>query len=221
MKVQVQKWGNSLAVRIPKSFTAEMNIEKDSTVEIKLQNGQITIEPIKKELILEEIFADIKMANLGNSAVERFSKEINYLLKKYKDENRELNMILFKTSGQTFQSVIENKKHAFVNPPRNWVSGMTVLLSKNKTDCLPNEKQILYTGIIKNIRPIQEGEADIYWKGTEGRWNHIVELEKVEKLSNPFNLEDILGDEASIYRPAVSFKNIEENHATLIRPFLT
>lgn len=220
MKVQVQKWGNSLAVRIPKSFTAEMNIENDSTVEIKVQNGQITIEPIKKELILEEIFNDIKMANLGNSSVERLSKEIKSLLKKYKDENKELDMILFKTSGQTFQSVIKNKKHAFVNPPRNWVSGTTVLLSKNKKDCQPDEKQILYSGVIRNIRPIQDGEADKYWKGTEGRWNYIVELEEIEKLSNPFDLEDILGDEASIYRPAVSFKNIEENHAVLIRPFL-
>jgi antitoxin MazE len=221
MKIQVQKWGNSLAIRLPKSFTAEMNIEKDSTVEIKLQNGQITIEPIKKELILEKIFTYIKMANLSDSSIEQFSKEINFLIEKYKNVYKELNMILFKTSGETFQSVIKNRKHAFVNPPQNWASGMTVLLSKNKKDCFPNEKQILYTGIIKDIRPIEKGEADKYWKGTEGRWNYIVELEDVEKLSNAFDLEDILGDEASIYRPAVSFKNIEENHAALIRPFLT
>jgi antitoxin MazE len=220
MKGQIQKWGNSLAIRIPKSFTAEMNIEQDSTVEIKLENGQIKIEPIEKELILEKIFTDIKMANLSNSAVEKLSKEIEILLKKYKNEYKELNMILFKTSGQTFQSVIKNEKHAFVNPPQNWEKGMTVLLSKNKKDCMPNEKQILYIAVIEDIRPIQKGEADKYWKGTEGRWNYIVEIGNVEKLSNPFDLEDVLGDEASIYRPVVCFKNIEENHASLILPYL-
>ena len=43
-------------------------------------------------------------------------------------------MLIFKTSGQTFESVIRNEKHAFPNCPKNWFRGETVLVSKNKQD---------------------------------------------------------------------------------------
>jgi antitoxin component of MazEF toxin-antitoxin module len=43
MKVQVQKWGNSLALRIPKSFAIESNIGQGSTVEVSLENGRIIV----------------------------------------------------------------------------------------------------------------------------------------------------------------------------------
>lgn len=33
MKTRVQKWGNSLALRIPKSFANDVGLEKDSAVE--------------------------------------------------------------------------------------------------------------------------------------------------------------------------------------------
>jgi antitoxin MazE len=45
MKTQVQKWGNSLALRIPKSFAAESNIEEGSAVNLSLVEGRIIVEP--------------------------------------------------------------------------------------------------------------------------------------------------------------------------------
>lgn len=64
MKVQVQKWGNSLALRIPKSFAVETNISNGSTVEITVENGQIRLEPLSKEETLEELLERITETNL-------------------------------------------------------------------------------------------------------------------------------------------------------------
>ncbi len=64
MKVQIQKWGNSLALRIPKSFALETNIEQGSTVEVALEKGQIMVKPVKDEITLESLLADITEENL-------------------------------------------------------------------------------------------------------------------------------------------------------------
>ena len=41
MKTRIQKWGNSLALRIPKSFAAETHLEQGTLVEVSLQNGTL------------------------------------------------------------------------------------------------------------------------------------------------------------------------------------
>ncbi len=65
MKVQVQKWGNSLALRIPKSYTVETKIENGSTVEITVQKGAIVVKPVIQEnLTLDEMLANITEENL-------------------------------------------------------------------------------------------------------------------------------------------------------------
>ena len=45
MKTQVQKWGNSLAVRIPKAFAADLGLAQDSTVELALKDGSLVVRP--------------------------------------------------------------------------------------------------------------------------------------------------------------------------------
>lgn len=64
MKVQIQKWGNSLALRIPKSFAVETDISQGSTVEITIENGHIKLKPVKKEETLEELLEGITKENL-------------------------------------------------------------------------------------------------------------------------------------------------------------
>lgn len=65
MKVQVQKWGNSLALRIPKSFAVESNIAQGSTVEVSLENGRIIVFPVTEpEFSLDEMLAQITAENL-------------------------------------------------------------------------------------------------------------------------------------------------------------
>ncbi|MFC1957266.1 AbrB/MazE/SpoVT family DNA-binding domain-containing protein [Chloroflexota bacterium] len=48
MKTRVQKWGNSLALRIPKPFATEVGLQRETTVEISLANGKLIITPIAK-----------------------------------------------------------------------------------------------------------------------------------------------------------------------------
>lgn len=45
MKTRIQKWGNSLALRIPKSFANEVGLESNALVELALVNGQLVVTP--------------------------------------------------------------------------------------------------------------------------------------------------------------------------------
>ncbi|MBU5611655.1 AbrB/MazE/SpoVT family DNA-binding domain-containing protein [Geomonas azotofigens] len=65
MVAKAQKWGNSLAVRLPKSMAAECGIEADSPVEITRQEGCIVIKPIlNKALSLDTLLDGINEENL-------------------------------------------------------------------------------------------------------------------------------------------------------------
>lgn len=63
MKVQVQKWGNSLALRIPKSIAVESHIEQGSTVEMTRSKNGILVRP-HEELTLESLLADVTKENI-------------------------------------------------------------------------------------------------------------------------------------------------------------
>ena len=64
MKIQIQKWGNSLALRIPKSFAVETHIEEGSTVEMTMGKNGILVKPAKSEITLENLLAEITQDNL-------------------------------------------------------------------------------------------------------------------------------------------------------------
>ena len=63
MQARVQKWGNSLAVRIPKSFATQSNLGQDSLVEMSIENGKIVLLPIQPEM-------DMDLAQLLESVTE-------------------------------------------------------------------------------------------------------------------------------------------------------
>jgi antitoxin MazE len=65
MKTRVQKWGNSLALRIPKSFATEVGLQTDSSVEVSLVKGKLVIAPIvKPKLTLRALLAQVTDNNL-------------------------------------------------------------------------------------------------------------------------------------------------------------
>lgn len=65
MKTRVQKWGNSLALRIPKSFATEVGLQTDSSVEVSLVKGKLVIAPIvKRKLTLRALLAQVTDDNL-------------------------------------------------------------------------------------------------------------------------------------------------------------
>jgi antitoxin MazE len=64
MKTRVKKWGNSLALRIPKSFAEEVGLEQESSVEVSLTEGKLVITPaVKPKIILEDLLAKITPDN--------------------------------------------------------------------------------------------------------------------------------------------------------------
>ncbi len=65
MKVQVQKWGNSLALRIPKSFAQETNLDQGSVVDLGLKAGLIIIKPVvEEEYSLDEMLSRVTKENI-------------------------------------------------------------------------------------------------------------------------------------------------------------
>jgi antitoxin MazE len=48
MKTHVQRWGNSLAVRIPKTLAIEVGLQPSAEIEITIQNGQIVLTPLTR-----------------------------------------------------------------------------------------------------------------------------------------------------------------------------
>ena len=65
MKTRVQQWGNSLALRIPKSFAAEAGLHANAAVELSLVEGTLVVQPIAPQLpALEELLRGITDENL-------------------------------------------------------------------------------------------------------------------------------------------------------------
>lgn len=65
MVINVAKWGNSLAIRIPQNIAKEINITEGSAVDFSVKDGILTIQPIKrKRYSLDELVEKITPDNL-------------------------------------------------------------------------------------------------------------------------------------------------------------
>jgi len=63
MTVSVKKWGNSLALRIPKDIAQTLHIENDSILELRIEEGVMIVEP-QKDNLLESLVSSITEHNL-------------------------------------------------------------------------------------------------------------------------------------------------------------
>ena len=65
MKTRIQKWGNSLAVRIPRAFAAEAHLVDNTPVELSLVDGKLVVAPIASpSAALEELLAGVTDDNI-------------------------------------------------------------------------------------------------------------------------------------------------------------
>lgn len=70
MKTEIQRWGNSLAIRIPRAFAQETHLENGSAVNLSLEAGNLVIAPIpKKKYALGDLISQISGANT-HSAID-------------------------------------------------------------------------------------------------------------------------------------------------------
>jgi virulence-associated protein VagC len=51
MKAKIQKWGNSLGIRIPIGISKELSLENGSIVDIAEKDNLILIKPMKKTIL--------------------------------------------------------------------------------------------------------------------------------------------------------------------------
>lgn len=64
MRVAVQRWGNSLAVRIPRGLAAEMGLERGGQLDIRVEDGRLVAAPVVGRTLatpyrLEDLLASI------------------------------------------------------------------------------------------------------------------------------------------------------------------
>jgi len=80
MNTTIKKWGNSLALRIPKSYAKEIKIEEGVSVDLRLEENKIIISPRKKKkkYDLKELVSKINEKNRYNevSVGSRVGKEL-------------------------------------------------------------------------------------------------------------------------------------------------
>lgn len=53
----VQKWGNSLAVRIPNEFAKNLGVTNGSKIELQLFDNELIVKPVKIKPTLEDLLA--------------------------------------------------------------------------------------------------------------------------------------------------------------------
>ena len=62
-KAQLVKWGNSQAVRIPKTILEQANLREGEEIEIRVENGHIWLEPLRRRPSLEALVKKITPEN--------------------------------------------------------------------------------------------------------------------------------------------------------------
>lgn len=63
MKAVVQKWGNSLALRIPKSVAEEIEMREGGQVELRLLRGGLLVRPMRQKYKLSELLKEMTPGN--------------------------------------------------------------------------------------------------------------------------------------------------------------
>jgi antitoxin MazE len=66
MKVEFLKWGNSLALRVPKAFAQEIGAKVGKAANMEVRDGKLVVEiarPKRRRYTLEHLVADIKPEN--------------------------------------------------------------------------------------------------------------------------------------------------------------
>jgi antitoxin MazE len=69
MRVRIQKWGNSLALRIPKPFAEEARVRQGSIVDLSMAEGRLVASPLSRsQWTLARLLAGVTRKNLHREA---------------------------------------------------------------------------------------------------------------------------------------------------------
>jgi antitoxin MazE len=69
MKSKIQKWGNSLALRVPGPLADELGLQRNSLVNLSIVKSKLVVAPARKErLRVEELLNRVTNANVHAEA---------------------------------------------------------------------------------------------------------------------------------------------------------
>jgi antitoxin MazE len=64
MHVRVQKWGNSLAVRIPKPLAKDADVTEGTVLNLAVSEGKVIATPVQqKKLTLDQLLSKVTKKN--------------------------------------------------------------------------------------------------------------------------------------------------------------
>ena len=65
MQTRIQKWGNSLGLRIPRSFAAEAQVNEGAAVDLSVENGTLLVRPLRvRKYSLDQLLRKVSRRNL-------------------------------------------------------------------------------------------------------------------------------------------------------------
>jgi antitoxin MazE len=65
MRTRIQKWGNSLGLRIPRSFAAEAQVEAGASVDLSVKDGRLLVRPLRvRKYSLNVLLRKVSRRNL-------------------------------------------------------------------------------------------------------------------------------------------------------------
>ncbi len=64
MEATMKKWGNSLAIRIPKVIAEELHLKNNTKVELHSNNGSLVVRAIEIQYTLNDLLNEVTDQNL-------------------------------------------------------------------------------------------------------------------------------------------------------------
>ncbi len=71
LRARVQRWGNSLALRIPLAFGRELHLQADSSVDMTVESGRLVLVPVPDSTVptlaelMERVTDDNRHTEIG------------------------------------------------------------------------------------------------------------------------------------------------------------
>jgi antitoxin MazE len=82
MNLQIAKWGNSLAVRIPADYVRQMGVQEGDMFEVRLgSDGALNLKPPaqwSRKAFAAEMAHETKLLPMGSSVMEQLRQEARY-----------------------------------------------------------------------------------------------------------------------------------------------
>ncbi|EHH12052.1 AbrB/MazE/SpoVT family DNA-binding domain-containing protein [Mesorhizobium amorphae] len=70
MQTTISRWGNSLALRLPKHVTEEVRLVEGVCVNVEIEDGSIRVTPTRKRFQLSELLKGETRQETGNREVD-------------------------------------------------------------------------------------------------------------------------------------------------------